>query len=363
MKKNAGNKIIVAMSGGVDSSVAAYLLKKQGFDVIGVFLHFWKEKNAKTENKCCSEKSLADAREVSRKIGIPLYTMNFSGQFKKIVVDDFVDGYKSGRTPNPCVVCNKNVKLGLLIKRAKKMGYDYVATGHYVKLKNVGKIKLLRGKDENKDQSYFLYTLNQTELKHLLFPLGDYKKDQVRAMAKKIGLPVAEKRESQEICFIPEKSHNDFLKRQLKLKKGKIIEIGGNIIGEHNGLPLYTIGQRKGVEIGGIGPFYVAKKDMKKNILYVTKGKDDPILYSSGLIAKNVNWVSGQEPKMPFVCQAVIRYRHKAVESIIKKIKANNYQVNFQEPQRAITPGQSIVFYNKDEVLGGGIIIDQKAKN
>lgn len=441
-------KIAVAMSGGVDSSVAAKLLKDQGHIVVGIFLHFWQEENppqpqpkagrpfikggnfglsagasARAENKCCSSEALLDAKRAACKIGIPLYTLNFAKIFKKQVVNNFLAEYAAGRTPNPCVRCNKLVKLGFLIKQAKKLGFDYVATGHYARLKREFSIfppsprlrrasnfqfskntnnkyvyKLYKAKDKNKDQSYFLYTLNQDELKRLLFPLGNYAKSQVRRMARKFKLPVAEKKESQEICFIPEKSHNEFLKRHLKLRPGliKIIPldkggrrgiklsgkasipptlpgqardrlfIKGRVVGRHQGLPLYTIGQRKGIKIGGHGPFYAAKMDYKTNTLYVVDNSHQPMIYKSWLVAKNVNWLSGAWPKLPLKCRAVIRYHHEPAECVITKINKprafrkargeNNFKVKFSEPQRAITPGQSVVFYQGREVLGGGVI-------
>ena len=382
---NKKSRIVIAMSGGVDSSVAAKILKDHGHELAGIFLHFWKDeippapfsKGGLAENKCCSLEALMDARRVCQKVGLPLYTLNFSRVFKKEVVNYFLNEYKLGNTPNPCIRCNKLVKLGLLIEQAKKLGFDYVASGHYACIKKTRKhppakawhwragentktkfiYKLFRAKDEDKDQSYFLYTLTQEQLKHLLFPLGNYTKDEVRKIAEKFNLPVAAKKESQEICFIPGKSHNDFLRKYLKLKPGPIKILDGKKVGEHQGLPLYTIGQRKGVEIGGIGPFYVVKCDYKNNTLYVVKDALDPALYGDKLIAKNVNWVAGREPKMPFTCEAVIRYRHKPVKSKVKSHKVKSqYLVKFVEPQRAITPGQSIVFYRKDEVLGGGII-------
>lgn len=346
------------MSGGVDSSVAAKLLKKD-YDPTGIFLHFWKEEvdGEEVENKCCSIKALNDARRVCQKIGMPLYTLNFNEAFKKEIVDDFLSEYKAGRTPNPCVRCNKLVKLGLLIKKAKELGFLKVASGHYVRLeKRGGKYKLFKALDENKDQSYFLYTFSQDELKHLLFPLGRLKKEKVRAMAKQAGLAVAEKKESQEICFISGKSHNDFLRCHIKLKPGPIKTMKGEIIGKHQGLPLYTIGQRKGVDIGGIGPFYVARQDYKTNTLRVVSDGNDKALFKEKLIADKVNWISGLEPKMPFRCEAVIRYRHKPIKCVISQKNKNKYSVVFKEPQRAVTPGQSVVFYKGDEVLGGGII-------
>ncbi len=363
--KTKRDKVMVAMSGGVDSSVAAKLLKGKGVEAVGVFLHFWKENlpGADTaENKCCSVKALLDARRVSHKLEMPLYTFNFDEVFKKEVVDDFLDEYAGGRTPNPCVRCNKRVKLGLLLKKARGLGFDYVASGHYAKIKKVKRgdktiYKLFRATDKEKDQSYFLYTFNQDELAHLLFPLENLTKPKVRRAAKQAGLPVAEKKESQEICFIAEKSHNEFLKRHLKLKKGPIIILeSGQAIGEHQGLPLYTIGQRKGVEIGGTGPFYVVKLDYSTNALYVAKDGNDQSIFSDKLTAKKVNWISGEEPQLPLRCEAVIRYRHKPVKCVVTK-KGSRYLVEFAEPQRAITPGQSVVFYKGDEVLGGGIIV------
>ena len=370
-------KVVIAMSGGVDSSVAAKLLVDQGHEVVGIFLHFWTPpisnceagSLSRTENKCCSAKALIDARRVCKKIGIKLYTFNFKDIFKKEIVDNFLHEYEKGNTPNPCVRCNKLVKLGLLIQKAKELGFNYVATGHYVRIKNeelriknkTNKSKdiktiyqLLKAKDDKKDQSYFLYTLTQEQLRHLIFSLGNYLKEEVRKMAEKFNLPVASKSESQEICFIPGKSHNDFLKKYIKLKRGKIKTLDGKELGEHQGLPLYTIGQRRGIEIGGIGPFYAACMDYKENILYVVPDKDDPILYSDNLITKDVNWIN-PNLNFPLKCEAVIRYHAKAVSCEVNK-KANNYIVQFIKPIRAITPGQSVVFYSGLEVLGGGII-------
>lgn len=346
------------MSGGVDSSVAAQLLKNQGHEVAGVFLHFWKDDSLgeKAENRCCSLESLLDAKAVAGKIGIPLYTFNYSEPFKKAVVDNFLSEYKNGQTPNPCVVCNREVKIGRLLKQARALGFDYVATGHYLKIKKVGReIKLFKAKDKNKDQSYFLYTFKPEELKHLLFPLGDYTKPQVRKLAEKFKLKVAAKPESQDICFLSG-DHNNFLKKYLKLKIGDIRLLETNEkIGEHSGLPLYTIGQRRGL-VGGTGPYYVAKLDYLKNTLLVVKNWNEAILYQAGLIVKKLNWLSGKMPKKSLKCETVIRYGHQAVKCMLIPRGKQDYLVKFNKPQRAITPGQSVVFYNKNQVLGGGII-------
>lgn len=357
-------KIAIAMSGGVDSSVAAKMLAEK-YSVSGFFLHFWKEEigDEEGENKCCSVKSLNDARRVAQKLDMPLYTLNFNQVFKKKIVDDFLSEYQAGRTPNPCVRCNKMVKLGLLIKRARELGFDAVASGHYVRLKkSKGKYKLFKAADKNKDQSYFLYTFTQDELSHLVFPLGEFTKDKIREIAKKAGLGVAEKKESQEICFIPGRSHNDFLKRHLELKPGLIKTRQGEVVGRHQGLSLYTIGQRKGVEVGGKGPYYVSGFDYKKNILFVVNDSNNKSLYKDGLVAKHVNWISGQEPEKALRCEAVIRYRHAPVKCIVRK-KGRSHEVAFNEPQRAVTPGQSVVFYRGEELLGGGVIAEQPVDN
>ena len=352
-------KIAVAISGGVDSSVATKILKDQGQDVIGIFLHFWKDENAQIENNYYGLDSWHDAQRVCAQIGIPLYSFNLKKEFKDIVVENFISEYEYGRTPNPCVICNKKVKLGLLLEKAKTLGYDQVATGHYViKKETKTGVKLFKAKDQTRDQSYFLYTLSQLELKHLIFPLGNILKSEVRQLAKKYKLPTAEKKESREICFIPEKKHNDFLKRNIKMKPGQIKTLKGEIVGQHQGLPLYTIGQRKGVEIGGVGPFYVVKCDYKNNILWVSNNGNDSAIYNDILIANNMSWVNGKIPITTFKAQAVIRYRHKPVNCTVKPIGKNKCQITFQEPQRAITPGQSVVIYKNNEVIGGGVILE-----
>lgn len=347
MVKNK-RKVVMAMSGGIDSSVSAYLLKKQGFEVIGVYMRLKPE----------DDDAERFARKVTEKLKIKFYPINLMDKFKKKVIDYFLDSYKKGITPNPCVKCNQFIKFVELLRITGEMKADYLATGHYIKKLKIKKskyvYKLLKGKDIAKDQSYFLYNLNQEQLRRVLFPLDNYTKDEIRKIAEKVKLPYLVK-ESQDICFL-NNDHNIFLKKHLVLKAGKIKILNNNkIIGKHQGLPLYTIGQRRGVEIGGTGPYYVVECDYETNVLYVTADRDDFALYSNKLIVNNVNWISGNMPKMPLKCEAVIRYRHKSVKCEIKK-KNLEYIVKFEKSQRAITKGQSVVFYNRNEILGGGII-------
>ncbi len=343
-------KVMVAMSGGVDSSVAAALLKKKNYDVVGVFMRFWSDENHGVPiNRCCSFEAYSDARRVAQKIGIPIYTLNMKVPFKKLVVDYFLKEYQAGRTPNPCVECNRFIKFGELFKKARAMGAEYIATGHYARVHNG---KLFKGKDPEKDQSYFLYTLNKEKLAHVLFPVGDYVKTRVRAMAKKMGLPVHAKKDSQEVCFVGA-SLKSFLKKYLKIKEGKIVELESKkVLGRHEGFPFYTIGQRRGLELGG-GPWYVTAIDKKNNKIFVSR--DEKKLLSKELVAEKVNWISGAAPKLPLRAKVKIRYKHKGTPAVIRKIQ-NNYKIIFSKPQRAVTAGQSAVFYRGDEVLGGGII-------
>ena len=385
-------RVIVGMSAGVDSSVAAALLKKQGYDVIGVFMHFWKEPGQETlrENKCCSVESQQDARKVAQILGIPLYTANVAREFKKEVVDYFLEETKAGKTPNPCVVCNKRIKFNFLFKKMMEMDADFVATGHYAKIEKIkGKHHLYTSCDEEKDQTYFLYNLSQDQLSRVLFPIGKYKKPEIRKIAKKICLPIFDKDDSQGLCFTPEKSPVEFIRRNLELSSGDIILTNGpprvdaqgvlrveagKKIGTHDGLELYTIGQRKGINIGGTGPYYVVDRDFKNNQLIVTNNEDDPAICKKTMLVEMKNWIA-EEPKMPLEINVKIRYRHSLVRGIIYPVKSSKagisqseiisrgkkpvYVVEFKEPQKAVTPGQSAVFYaDSNEVLGGGVILN-----
>lgn len=348
MNRN-NKKVIVAMSGGVDSSVTAFMLQNSGYEVIGVFMRLGVDQGFAEDS----------ARRVCQKLSIKFYPFNVAPNFRKEVVDYFLKSYAKGLTPNPCIQCNKFIKFGELLKLADQLGAEYLATGHYVikqETQNIEqKYKLFKGKDETKDQSYFLYNLTQKQLERILFPLGNYKKEEVKKIAKKNNLPVQES-ESQDICFLSG-GHNDFLKDKISLKPGKIVALNGEELGKHQGLPLYTIGQRRGVEIGGTGPYYVVKIDYKKNILYVSKDRDDPALYAKKIKLSKTNWISGEKPEFPFQCQAVIRYRHQPAACEVYQEKNSKLSVDFSQPQRAIAPGQSVVFYKGKEVLGGGVII------
>ena len=344
------------MSGGVDSSVAVALLKRAGFDVTGVFMKFWTapSDNKSGWNRCCSAEAAERARKTAQHLEIPFYVLNFASEFKKRIVDYFLDEYKKGRTPNPCVVCNKEIKFGLLLEKALGMKADFIATGHYSNIAKQGThYKLLKGKDKQKDQSYFLWQLNQKQLKRILLPVGNYTKKEVRALASRFGLPTAKTAESQEVCFV-ETTTADFLKKYLKQKAGKMVTNDGNVVGTHQGLWFYTIGQRKGIGLSG-GPYYVTAKDIKKNTLTISKSKKN--LAKKELIAKNVSWVVGKTPKLPLKVMAKIRYNSPLVAAVVKKeIGSNSCQIVFAKSQNAVTPGQSVVFYNGRELLGGGII-------
>ncbi|MBU1167847.1 tRNA 2-thiouridine(34) synthase MnmA [Patescibacteria group bacterium] len=355
-------KIAVAMSGGVDSSVAAALLKKEGADVTGFFCYFWSEGKGEGEeliqNKCCSLDSEMMARRMCQKLNIPFYTLNLSREFKKKVVDRFVDSYEEGNTPNPCVECNREIKFGLLLDKIRSLGFDFLASGHYSQVEKRGDQYLLKkGLDELKDQSYFLYTLTQDKLKHIKFPIGKMKKSEVRKLASRLDIPSAKREESQGICFVKEKKHNNFLERNLKnIKQGRIVDQDGEVLGKHSGLPYYTLGQRGGIGIGGTGPYYVYKRDLKSNTLHVTSDPEDKKLFSSDMICQRPTWILGEKPPLPKKCLVKVRYMKQPVEVVIEEVTKKHIKASFIEPLRAVMSGQSAVFYDNEVVLGGGII-------
>lgn len=380
-------KILIAMSGGVDSSVAAALLLKQGYDVTGAFMVNYDEDN-------CWRKDYQDALRVAAKLSISLLRLDFQKEYKKLVLDYMYKEYGAGRTPNPDVLCNKFVKFGVWLGTAKKLGFDKLATGHYAKIRRSEdqKIKLLRAKDENKDQTYFLHQLIQQQLKHVLFPLGDYLKSKVRSLAHSFNLPTAEKEESMGICFVGEVPMKEFLQKKIKIKKGDIILSDGTVVGEHEGLAFYTIGQRHiGLQIADCRmqnsePLYVVDKSIKKNQLIIGY-EGDTLLYKKEVIVEDVNWIGGfiqrspkgevgQKPKFPLKCEVRLRYRQPLQKCMVchceeefarrsfgstrdrlRNLRHGKLMIKFNEPQRAVTPGQFAVFYKNKECLGGGIVV------
>ncbi|MFH1655710.1 MAG: tRNA 2-thiouridine(34) synthase MnmA [Candidatus Omnitrophota bacterium] len=352
------NRVVVAMSGGVDSSVAAWLLKKQGYDVIGITMCFNISHGSRKRPSCCGIEGIEDAKRVAEKIGIRHYVLNFSKELESQIIDNFCSEYLKGRTPNPCVRCNQFLKFDSLLKKAKTMDAQFLATGHYARVVYSHKKKrylLKKGKDKRKDQSYFLYSIKKETLPYILMPLGSYTKKQIRVTAKKIGIKVADKPASQEICFISD-DYRDFLKHRLsksKIKPGPIVDTEGKFIGQHKGICFYTVGQREGLRIALGYRAYIAKIDVRKNKIVV--GKEQK-LYSDSLIAEKPNFISIDYPKKKILAKAKIRYNHKEADCRISPFNRNRVKVEFFNPQRAITPGQSVVFYNKDILLGGGII-------
>ncbi len=358
MKKK--QRVIVGLSGGVDSSIAAALLVKKGYEVIGVFMRNWSEDVG--EFSCSWTEDLEDARRVAQLLGIRFYVWNFEKEYKKEVIGYFFREYQAGRTPNPDVMCNREIKFKIFLNKALSFGADYVATGHYARVAlRGGAYHLLRGRDSNKDQSYFLCTLGQKELSRSLFPIGEYTKPQIRSLAKKLKLPTFDKPDSQGICFIGEIDVADLLRRNLKMKPGKIVDVTGKVLGTHEGLPLYTIGQRGGLDIGGQGPYYVVATDQKKNRVIVSNNPKDELLWRRECIVSDLTWTNNID--IPINCDVTIRYRHPAHKATVEILKnktcltgRQELRITFDEAQRAITPGQLAVFYKGDELLGSGVI-------
>ena len=358
-------RVIVGMSGGVDSSVAALLLLQQGYQVEGLFMKNWEEDD--TEAYCTATTDLADAQSVSDQLGIKLHTVNFSTEYWDRVFEYFLEEYRSGRTPNPDILCNKEIKFKAFLDYALDIGADYIATGHYARIdhSNADNVRLLKGCDNNKDQSYFLYTLGQQPLSKSLFPIGELDKPVVRKLAEKAGFDTANKKDSTGICFIGERKFKDFLQRFIPAQLGKIVTPAGDVIGEHQGLMYYTLGQRQGLRIGGLKtssdePWFVVAKDLQKNHLIAGQGHQHPLLLKQQLHASQLHWVAGKPLVNEFKCRAKIRYR-QADEVCQVVIKEQTAIVCFDQPQRAITPGQSIVFYDHEVCLGGGVIDSMKA--
>jgi len=351
-------RIVVGMSGGVDSAVAALILKEQGYDVVGVFMKNWEETD---ENGICTaDEDFAQVRLVCDQIGIPYYGVNFAREYWDRVFSYFLEEYTRGRTPNPDVMCNKEIKFKAFLKFAMELDAVKLATGHYARIGyQDGKYRLLKGADPGKDQSYFLHVLGQKELSKAMFPVGELPKSEVRALARRAGLANAERKDSTGICFIGERHFKEFLSQYLPASPGDMVDLdSGMRLGRHDGLMYYTLGQRKGLGIGGVGsgePWFVVDKDLEKNILYVTQGKDHPRLYTVGCRVTDLSWVTEEAPGKQFRCNAKFRYR-QSDQPVEVYVEGNECTIWFDEPQRAVTPGQFAVLYMGDECLGGGVI-------
>lgn len=354
-------KALIAMSGGVDSSIAAALVKEKGVECIGVTMKLYTNSDigVKTSGTCCSVDDIADAKNVAFSLGIPHYTFDLMGDFKKNVIDRFVSGYEAGATPNPCIDCNRFIKFVSLYNRAREIGCDTVVTGHYARIqydKEHKRYKLLKGVDESKDQSYVLYSLTQEQLSHTLFPLGEYKKEEVRIMAEERDLLTAKKSDSQDICFVPDGDYVSFIERYTgkKYECGDFTDKSGKKLGTHKGIIRYTIGQRKGLGLALPEPMYVCKKDMSENRVILGFNSD---LMCDCLDADDFNWISFDRPEKPFKCTVKTRYKCKESNALVTPKPDGTVHIDLLEPQRAVTKGQAVVLYNGSEVIGGGTII------
>ena len=364
LAENAKKKVICGMSGGVDSSVSAFILQQQGYQVEGLFMKNWEEDD--DTDYCTAAADLADAQAVCDKLGIKLHKINFAAEYWDNVFEHFLAEYKAGRTPNPDILCNKEIKFKAFLEyAAEDLGADFIATGHYVRRPPLDQQpKLLRGLDSNKDQSYFLYTLSEQQVAQSLFPVGDIEKPIVRAIAEDLGLATAKKKDSTGICFIGERKFKDFLARYLPAQAGDIKTVDGQVIGRHDGLMYHTLGQRKGLGIGGVkgaseNAWYVVEKDLVNNVLIVAQGQDNSAMLSSGLIAGQLHWVDRQPIREKLRCTVKTRYRQADIDCVIEPIDDETVRVIFDTPQIAVTPGQSAVFYLGEVCLGGGIIEQQ----
>ncbi len=353
-------KIIVGISGGVDSSVTAMLLKEQGYQVEALFMKNWNEES--DDGGCLWESDVEDAMHVCDKLDIPLNTVDLSADYWDHVFKNFLSEYKSGRTPNPDVLCNQEIKFKAFLEHAEKLGAEAIATGHYARIRKTDNgFQLLKGLDKSKDQSYFLCRLNQAQLQKARFPIGELEKSEVRRLAEQAGLVTHDKKDSTGICFIGEQPFRQFLQRFIPADPGSIKTTDGKIIGEHDGVFYYTLGQRQGLGIGGVkgateAPWYVVQKIIEDNELIVAQDHDHPLLHSKQLVASAINWISGDAPALPLRCYAKNRYRQADQACVVEAVENDNYQVRFKQSQRAVTPGQFIVFYQDSVCLGGGII-------
>jgi tRNA-specific 2-thiouridylase len=349
-------RVIVGMSGGVDSSVAAWLLKQQGYEVVGLFMKNWEDDD--TDEYCTSREDLVDAVSVAQLIGVEIEAVNFSAEYRERVFSNFLAEYRAGRTPNPDVLCNSEIKFKAFLDHALELGADWIATGHYARVReHAGRFELLKAADGSKDQSYFLYRLNQAQLSRTLFPLGGMLKREVRELAQRIGLPNYAKRDSTGICFIGERPFREFLMRYLPVSPGPMRTPDGKVVGTHHGLMYYTLGQRQGLAIGGPGePWYVADKLPAENTLVVVQGHDHPALYRDRLQAAELSWIAGGSPSAPHACAAKTRYRQADAGCTLTWVAEDACEVTFAQSQWAVTPGQSVVLYDDAVCLGGGII-------
>ncbi|CAG1008928.1 tRNA-specific 2-thiouridylase MnmA [Anaerolineales bacterium] len=350
-------KVVVAMSGGVDSSVAAALLKQQGYEVTGMMLRLWSEPGKEDSNRCCTPDSMAQARRVAGILDIPFYVVDAKDVFKQTIVQYFLDGYARGETPNPCLLCNRQIRWTFLLNHALALGAEFMATGHYVRrrMTDDGRCELLRAVDHSKDQSYVLHVLTQAQLKYALFPVGEYPKPEIRRLAAEFGLPTASRADSQDLCFLAGEDYRNFLQRNAPeiLQPGNIVTTEGKVVGKHDGLANYTIGQRKGLGVFSPDPLYVITKNASNNTLII--GAADELGFTE-LTAHDVNWISGEAPKEPFRALVKIRYSAKEVEARVSLMERNQAKVKFDHPVRDVTTGQAAVFYQDELMLGGGII-------
>lgn len=356
-------KVMIGMSGGVDSSVAAAILKKEGYEVTGVTMKIWPEQPGviHPEGGCCSLSAVEDARRVAFQLDIPYYVLNFQDIFEQQVIRYFTGEYQRGRTPNPCIACNRFVKFEALLQKAVSMGIDRVATGHYARIAKdaaSGRMLLKKSVTEKKDQTYALYNMTQEQLSRTLMPIGDYDKETVRKIAADLGFAIADKPDSQEICFVPDNNYGGFIASRMEkpAAPGKFVDTKGNILGEHRGIVYYTVGQRKGLGVSFGKPMYVIRIDAQNNTVVLGEAGEE---YSAGLIASDLNWIAFEKPDGPMQVRAKVRYSAKEADATITPLNDGFLRVDFQTPQRAVTPGQSVVFYDGEVVLGGGVIEQQ----